>query len=392
MTSSIVKLWNPNFILAFLANFLMMMAFYMLMPTLPFYLIDTQHFDKSMVGIILSVYIISAVLVRPVSGYLIDTLNRKPFYVLVFMLFTASFGGYLLFTALGMLIVVRVVQGFIWGIIIPLGNTLAIDVIPSERRGSGIGFYGMSTNLAMALGPVVGLLLLEMYNFSAIVYIAIALCAVGVVLALFIRSYRKVVARKNEPISLDRFILVKAIPVGINILIVCFSYGVTITYAAIYGSEIGVGNPGLFFILMAAGVILSRLTTGRFIDRGMYNQIATVSIVILTVGFALLGLVKLPMVFFSMAFTVGFAYGMLFPAIQTMIVNFGTHHQRGTANSTYFTAFDIGVGLGMLFGGRIADVASFSVVFALSAGLNLAALVFYYKVSAPYFIRNKIQF
>lgn len=382
------KLWNSNFTLAFMANFMMMMAFYFLMPTLPFYLIGSLGADKSVVGVVVSVYIISAVVVRPFSGFLIDMLNRKPLYVAVFFFFTAVFGGYILFTSISLILMVRIVQGAIWGIIIPLGNTLALDVIPSSQRGAGIGFFGMSSTLAMALGPLFGLMMYSKFGFDIVVYASIAISTLGVLLAMFIKTSHKAPVR-SQPISLDRFILVKAIPVGVNIIFVCFSYGLVVAYAALYGSEMGVKNTGLFFILMAVGVIAARLTTSRYIDRGYYNRISIISLVMITIGYALLGLAQTALVYYSMALVIGVACGMLFPTIQTMVVGFADHHQRGTATSTYFTAFDIGVGLGMLLGGSIAQWASLSTAFVIGAGVNLAATLYYIKVSAPCYNRIK---
>lgn len=383
MEHNSAKLFTSSFIFAFLANSLMMLAFYMLMPTLPIYLINVLGFEPSDVGIIVSSYIISAVVIRPLSGFLIDSLRRKPFYVIVFSLFTVIFGGYTLFASFAMLLVVRILQGFVWGIIIPLGNTLAIDIMPSDRRGTGIGIYGMSSNLAMALGPVVGLTLLDSLGFPTIAMVSMAASALGVLFALLIKAPRKQIEKRNEPISLDRFILVKAIPVGINVLLVCFSYGFLVAYAALYGREMGIQNVGLFFILMAIGVIASRLFTGRFIDKGFFNQIALISMALLTIGVGMLGVFQVSFIYFAMALVLGGGYGMLFPAIQTMIVNFGTHNQRGTANSTYFTGFDIGVGLGMLLGGIIADKTSLSTSLIVSSVLNLLAIIYYVKISAP---------
>lgn len=377
------KLFTSSFFCAFIANFLMMLAFYMLMPTLPIYLLKELGYEASGVGVIVSSYIISAVIVRPFSGYLIDTLNRKPFYVIMFLVFTFVFGGYAIFTSFALLMVVRILQGVVWGVIIPLGNTLAIDIMPSERRGTGIGIFGMSSNLAMALGPVVGLVLLDKLGFPSIALASMVVSALGVVAAILINAPRKHVDHRNEPISLDRFILIKAIPVAINVLMVCFSYGFLVTYAALYGKEIGVQNVGLFFILMAAGVIASRLFTGRYIDNGYFNPIAIISMTVLALGIGLLGLLQTAAAYFAIALVLGTGYGMLFPAIQTMIVNIGSHSQRGTANSTYFTGFDIGVGLGMLLGGVMAEETSLSSSLLVASVINFLSIVYYVKVSAP---------
>lgn len=389
MSSGVEKLWNSSFVLAFIANFMMMMAFYMLMPTLPFYLIESLGLVKSTVGLVVSIYIISAVVFRPFSSYLIDTLNRKPLYVFVYLLFTAVFGGYLVFTSVALLLVTRIVQGAIWGIVIPLGNTLALDIMPASRRGTGIGYFGMSSTLAMALGPWAGLALFGEIGFSGIVACSITTSIVGVLLALFIKAPHKPHGNA-QPLSLDRFVLLKALPVATNVILACFSYGLVIAYAALYGSELGVGSAGLFFIVMSGGVIVARLVSGRYIDRGFFNQISLVSLVMLAISFLLLGLLPNVWIYFSMAFIIGISCGMFFPTIQTMVVGIAEHHQRGTATSTFFTAFDVGVGLGMLLGGIIAEWQSLSFAFIIGAIANLLALAYYLRFTYPKYKKRKV--
>lgn len=385
MTADQEKLFTPSFMFAFTANLLLMMAFYTLMPTLPFYLIETLHLEKSMVGVLVSTYIISAVVIRPFSSLFIDTLDRKAFFIAVFICFALLFGGYILFASFALLLVIRILHGFVWGIIIPLSNTLAIDVMPASRRGSGIGYFGMSSNLAMALGPVVGLVILNSFGFSSLVVMAIAISIAGIVVSFLIKVPHKPHIKHDIPLSLDRFILVKGIPLGVNIMIACFSYGLVVAYGALYGHEMGVSNTGMFFILLAAGILVARIVSSKFIDKGRFDGISILSLLMLTFGFFFLGWIQNGWIYYSMALFVGVACGMLFPTIQTMTVNLATHNQRGTANSTYFTAFDIGVGSGMLFGGIIAEAVGLKYAFYLSAALNLVATIYYIYISSPYY-------
>ena len=117
-------------------------SFYMLMPTMPVYLVEVLGISTANVGIALSSYTIGLLCVRPFSGFLVDCFSRKPLYLFAFFVFAFMFGGYLIATTMLTIMAVRFVQGGFMGLTSVAGNTIAIDVIPSSRRGEGMGFYG----------------------------------------------------------------------------------------------------------------------------------------------------------------------------------------------------------------------------------------------------------
>lgn len=385
------SLWTLSFAGMFLANFMMMFSFYLLMPTLPFYLVDQLGVETSVAGVALSAYILAAVLVRPFSGYFIDRLPRKRLYLIFYVAFILLFPGYLIPAGLWFFITLRVLHGFIWGAIIPSSNTLALDIMPAVRRGEGIGYYGLSSNISMALGPMAGLFLYEAFDFKVIFLSAMATSVTGFLIALTVKPPQKPLQPAKTPLSLDRFLLVKAIPVGINLILGSVSYGAVCTYAAMYGKQIGIGNTGLFFVWLALGVILSRIVGGRYIDRGKIHLLSVFSFAILAVSLALFSLVSLSWVYLMMAFFLGIGYGLLFPSIQALIINLAPHSQRGTANATHFTAVDIGIGSGILIGGKIAQVFGLSVVFLGASLLCFLGVVYYLRISAPHYRKYRLR-
>ena len=143
----------------------MSFSFFILVPTLPFYLRDTFSIGQSMVGFVLSCYTIAVLSIRPFSGFLADTFPRKRVYIIAYCLFVATFFGYFaITTVLALFIALRIFHGFTFGTLTTTGNTLAIDVMPSSRRGEGLGYYGVMGNLAMAFGPMVGLFIMSSGN------------------------------------------------------------------------------------------------------------------------------------------------------------------------------------------------------------------------------------
>ena len=166
------KLWNANYLRAWGANFMLFFSFMLVVPLLPIYLQEEFGASKDVIGVVLSGYTAVAMLTRATSGYVVDTFPRKQILVLGFVLLTAFYVGYIVAGSLLMFAIVRTVHGFPFGIATVSNSTVAIDVLPSSRRAEGIGYYGLSNNVATAISPTVGLWLYETYHDFDILFCA----------------------------------------------------------------------------------------------------------------------------------------------------------------------------------------------------------------------------
>lgn len=153
------KLWNRNYILVMLANFLLFFSFNNLMPILPLYLAEHCSADKGLIGEVMGAFIIAALFIRPFSGYLVDSFPRKKVLLICYSAYALMNIGYIMFATILAIALVRILQGLAFGATSVSNSTVAIDVLPSSRRSEGIGYYGISNNLAMAIGPSVALAL-----------------------------------------------------------------------------------------------------------------------------------------------------------------------------------------------------------------------------------------
>ncbi len=385
------KLWTRDFILLFCANFLMSIAFYLLIPTLPFYLVNFMHLNKAATGLVLSSYVIASISTRPFSGYLVDRFSRKKLYILSYILFACLFTGYVVAGALlFFFILIRILHGIIWGTLTTASNTLVIDISPASRRGEAIGIFGISSNIAMAIGPMLGLVLYEKLPFNYIFFSALITGIAGFILAIPLKVHQQL-PQVQQPVSLDRFVLIKGIPSGLNLMLITVSYGMIFSFAAMYGKENHIPNAGAFFIILAAGIMFSRLLGGKLIDRGRIKEVSVAAMITLTAGLLLLSGSNYSLLYFVSALVIGIGFGMLFPAMQTLMVNLSGPHERGTAISTYFTAFDAGVGTGMFLGGKIAEITGFSWSFTIAAGLNFISIFYFILISAPHYNKHRVD-
>ncbi|MDD4921164.1 MAG: MFS transporter [Bacteroidales bacterium] len=395
------KLFTKSFIFACIGNFLLFMGFYMLLPILPLYLIDTFHSSKSEVGLILSCYTVAALAVRPFSGFLADKFDRKPIYLLAYAFFIVIFISYPLVEFVFLFTLMRVLHGLAFGVVTTAGNTLIVDIMPSSRRGEGLGYFGVANNLAMAVGPMIGLMLHEATaSYDLIFYSAVLSGVIGFFFASQIRVPKK---QKFvcEPISLDRFFLIKGLKAGFCLLILAIPYGITTSYVALYAREIHVvGSLGLFFSLMAVGMIVSRTFSGTMVDKGKIPQVITYGSLVAMFAFLLfssLGPISAnhiclaSVLFFVGALLFGVGYGMLFPAYNTLFVNLASNNRRATASSTYLTSWDVGIGIGLVMGGNMAELSGFPMTYFVGAVLVALSVVYFATVVTPHFNRYRLR-
>ncbi|HJE88441.1 MFS transporter [Rikenella microfusus] len=388
------RLWTGSFFAACGANFLMFFAFYMLLPILPMYLAEQFAVTKSTAGLILSSYTIMALLFRPFAGFMVDSFPRKPLLLICYTFFISYFGGYMLAGALAVFAVLRATHGMAFGMVTVSVNTVAIDIMPASRRGEGIGYFGVSTNLAMAIGPMVALMIHDATpDYDWIFATALGVGLLGLFVASLVKGTKTEAVGAKQTISLDRFLLLKGVPGAVTTIFLSFAYGVLSTYVAVYGKEeVGLaGGTGLFFVCLSGGLVVSRLISGQLINRGYLTQVSKAGISLLIAGFLCFVFIKHPLSFYGCGVAIGVGYGLLCPTLQTMFINLAHHNQRGTANATYLTSWDFGVGSGVLLGGIIAQHTSYSSAFLLGTVLLCVGLTLFFVWSGPYFDRNKLR-
>lgn len=388
------KLWNANFIKVSMGNFLLFFAFYLLMPLLPLYLSETFHATKDVIGAVLSGYVVSALLSRPFSGYLVDTFPRRQVLMITYFLFFVFFAGYLVAGTLLLFFVVRTVHGVPFGALTVSSSTVAIDVLPSSRRSEGIGYYGLSNNLAMATGPTVAVYVYDYtHNFELLFWMALIIAGLGLAVDASIKLRPRELVKDKRAVSLDRFFLVMGWLLFINMVAFGYSYGVLSTYLAIYGKEtMGItGGTGMFFLILAVGLMLSRLQGASALRKGRVTHNASMGMLISLVGYTLF--VALPNMwgYYGAAVLIGLGNGHLWPAYQNMFINLATHDQRGTANSTILVAWDVGIGLGVVLGGVVAEHLGYASAFWSGVVVNALGVATYFAFSRSHYLRHRLR-
>ena len=430
------RLWNRNYCKVMTANFSLFFAFYVLTPLLPLYL--SEHFGatKDVIGLVLSGYTVTALLFRPFSGYMVDSFPRKTVLMISFGIFAIFFAGYLAASTLLLFMVVRTLHGGPFGVLTVSNATVAIDVLPSSRRTEGIGFYGLSNNLAMAIAPTAGIFL---YKYTGSFQLLFWLAFVVALFGWLVDSTVKISPPKlggvrgglnqqneskgglnqgntqnkgntlNKSLSWDRFFLLRGWLLGVNMVAFGFSFGVLSNYLAIYGKEeLGItGGTGAYFMLCSVGLILSRLQGSKALRKGRVTHNAGTGMVISLIGYTLFILIPtvvpepvegpltshlLPLTsYYGSALLIGLGNGHMWPAFQNMTINVAHNNRRGTANSTILVSWDLGMGLGILVGGIVAELLGYGAAFWTVVFVNASGVICFFLATKSFFLKRNLN-
>lgn len=403
------KLWNANYNRVMLTNFTLFFSFYLLTPLLPIYLYETFDASKDMIGIVLSGYTLVALLMRPFSGFLVDTFPRKKVLLICLFIYFLIFGGYIAAGSLVLFAIVRTLHGGPFGACTVANSTMAIDVLPSSRRNEGIGFYGISNNLASAIAPTIGIYLYHAsHNFDLLFWLAFIIAGIGFVNTIAIKGKEQ---KENKPerekdvmtsdkittispkISLDRFFLLRGWTLALNICFFGFCWGVLSNYLAIYGKEhLGITNgTGTYFMLLSIGLIASRVQGNKTLREGRLTHNAIEGIILSTIGYVLFIAWPGTIGYYASAILIGLGNGHMWPAFQNMIIAMAHHNERGTANSTILTSWDFGLGVGILMGGVIAEHLGYDSSFWMMALVHVMGLIFYMLLTKRSYLKARLD-
>ncbi len=401
------RLWNKNYCKVMTANFTLFFAFYLLTPLLPLYL--SEHFGatKDVIGLVLSGYTITALLFRPFSGYFVDSFPRRTVLMVCFGTFAIFFAGYLAASTLLLFTIVRTLHGGPFGGLTVANSTAAIDVLPSSRRTEGIGYYGLSNNLSMAIAPTIGIFIYKYtVSFDLLFWLALIVACLGWLVDSTVKFPEKEIVRNKAKLSFDRFFLVRGWLLGLNMVAFGFSFGVLSNYLAIYSKEaMGItGGTGTYFLLCSIGLIISRLLGGKSLRQGRLTQNAGHGMLISLVGYTLFILMptlsKFSLVegqwpvllgYYGSALLIGLGNGHMWPAFQNMTICVARNNQRGTANSTILISWDIGMGLGILLGGVISEIIGYGAAFWTVVVINTAGVSTFFFATKAFFLQRNLN-
>ncbi len=387
------RLWNKEYMKVMTSNFLLFFAFYLLTPLLPVYLTDRFAADKDTIGVVLSGYVIATLLVRPFSGFFVDSFDRKKVLCTCFFAFFICFAGYLGASTLLLFAIVRTVHGIPFGATTVANSTVAIDVLPSSRRGEGIGYYGLSNNIAMATAPSAGIYLYGTTgDFNLLFWCSFVLAFIGFLMTTRVKTRQRQLVRTKPVLSLDHFFLTRAWMMAVNIALFGVCWGVMSNYVAIFAIEKMniTGGTGMFFMILSVGLVLARLLGSRSLREGKMTVSCARGVILSTLGYVLFSLSISEFTFYLSALLIGLGNGQMYPAFLNMFINVARHDQRGTANSSILISWDSGMGIGILLGGFLAQYIGYGSAFVTIALIQALGAAMFLLFTRHFYLSRRL--
>lgn len=376
-TSAVPKipLWTRDFILVCLANLTIFLGFQMLLPTLPLY-VEHLGGDAAMAGLVIGVFTVSAVLIRPFAGLALDVYGRKAVYLAGLMIFLLSSLAYSWAPTVAVLLGIRFIHGFGWGGASTAGGTIASDMIPKQRLGEGMGYYGLAATLSMAVAPAAGLYVIGSFGFTTLFVISAAFGLTTFFLGSVIR-YEKIAGAGQRGALFER----SAMRPSLVMFFVTSTYGAVVSFIALYGAQKGIANIGIFFTVYAVFLTAIRPAAGILMDRRGFNVVIIPGIVCIAAAMLVLSQAQALWMFLLAGVIYGLGFGTVQPGMQALAVHNVPPNRRGAANATFYSSFDLGIGIGATLWGFVSKLTDYSQMYLFAVIPALIALVIYVILS-----------
>lgn len=379
--STEAPLWSRNFITICLSSFFVYMTFYILAVTLPTFVLEHLHGSNQQIGLVTTVFIIAAVIFRPLTGKWLDELDKRKIILASLILFAVCSILHLAVTNFYVLLALRFIHGIAFGIAATATSAVVIHIIPVQRRGEGIGYFSLFMSLAMVIGPFLGLTLMTNLSFTVLFIACFVLSLLSLVCGLATRFPKTSASVSSASSSWDwkRFIEPKAIPISLAGCVLAFSYGAISTFISVYAKSIGLEQvASYFFMVFAAMILISRPFTGKLFDRQGEHVLVYPGIILFVVGMIWLSQANSAFIFLLTGGIIGLGFGALLPSFQALAVRSAPSHRSGLATGTYFVFFDSGYGLGSYVLGIIAAQTNYHTMYLIGGIVVAFTVVLYY--------------
>ena len=364
-------LWTREFLGMSLVSFLIYLTQYAMIAALPIVMMQEYGGGDVEAGLAMTFFQIGTVAARPCAGILIDAVNKRRLMIVISILFFIVMALFLVASAISMLYGLRLLHGVIFAVATTTAAALAALILPPSRKGEGIGYFALSTNLAMVVGPMVGLLIMEHLS-STVLFAALSVLAALSIVMSTMRLPDAVILPQGarHRLSIQTFIERRALAPALIAGILFFAYGSVLTFIPLYTRSLGLSaETSLFYACYAGAILVTRPFVGRIFDRMGPDYTVYPGVLLFAVGMALLGSIMGLTGLIGAALLLGTGFGAVTPALQTLAVRSAPPSRAGVATATYFWSLDISVGLaaaglgivavtyGYAFTYRIVDVA-----------------------------------
>ncbi|MEN8426258.1 MFS transporter [Acinetobacter schindleri] len=381
MNATVTPLWTKSFLLC-LANNLFLFIFYFAQTTiLPIYILKELGGSVTQAGLTLTLFMVSAILIRPFSGLIIDKLGQRRTLIISATMFCFIAFSYLFISNMTNLYILRLIHGVWFSILTTICVPVVNQFIPDSRRGEGMGYYAMSVNLGIVLGPLIGLSLIPYLSYTMVTAVLVAMIFIGYIFC-FLIPVQEVKQPDSEAektkLGLSDFVERRSLAVALMVMMISFSYASIMSFIAPFASSIHLMQyAGLFFVVFAISMMSLRPITGKIYDRKGPQYVIYPAVLTFSLGLLVLSQIHTLTGFMLAAVLIGLGFGSAQPCLQTLAIQRAPKHRIGYATSTFYTCYDIGIAIGSLVVGMMITKQSFSFAFIICAALTALSLLYF---------------
>ncbi|SHG27615.1 MFS transporter [Ornithinibacillus halophilus] len=377
MSNHKVPIWTKSFISISLTQFIVFVAFYALLTTLPNYVIRNLGGTEAQGGLVVTSMLVAAIIMRLFSGTLLEKMGKQKSLIWSTILFSLTMFLYIWVDGFIPLLIVRFIHGISFGFLTTATSAIAADLVPDERRGEGLGYFAMSMNIAIVIGPFLGLSLIQVAS-PQLLFIVLSFIMVGGVFLAFLVNVPNVAVQVNaikRKFSIHDLLEFKAFPIAIIGSLVGIAYSSILSFISVYATEIDLAHvANYFFIVFAAVMIISRPSLGQLFDVKGPKYVIFPCVFIFAAGLVMLSFTNTAWMFLVSAVLIGLGSGSLLPSFQTMCIQAADKHRSGHATSTFFIFWDSGIALGSYLLGMIVAHYSFQALYMTAAATLIVVI------------------
>ncbi|MBP1971117.1 MFS family permease [Virgibacillus natechei] len=376
------KIWTKSFISISITQFLIFVAFYTLLTTLPIFVINDLGGTEAKGGLLITAMLLSAILVRPFSATILDRIGKKNGLIISVSIFAATMFLYIWMDAFIPLLVLRFFHGLSFGFVTTATGAIAADIIPSKRRGAGLGYFAMAMNVAVVIGPFIGLMMLQYVTFQTLFIFLSILMLVAVVSTLSIHvppiDTQVVTPRGLQQLKLRNLVEMKALPIALISSLISLAYASIMSFIPVYADSLGLASTAsYFFFVFAVVMLLSRPSLGKAFDTRGPKFVILPCLFIFSIGLVVLSFTSTSWMLLVAAGLIGLGYGSLLPSFQTMAIQAAPPSRSAHATSTFFIFYDSGIAAGSFVWGLVVAGYGFPQLYMLCAAVVLVVMLLF---------------
>ncbi|MGJ7921532.1 MFS transporter [Neobacillus sp. LXY-4] len=385
-------LWTKNFLLVAIGNFFVFFAFYILLVSLPIYAINHLHSQNAEAGLLTTVFLVAAIVIRPFAGYWLERYGKKRTLLSALILFSFATLFYFVPDSISSLLILRFIHGLGFGMSTTAMGAIVADILPDSRRGEGMGYFVLSTTIAMVVGPFIGLTAINQWNISVLFVVCIFSTLLSLICGFGIKLPSQLRTAVPTQFKWGDLFEGTAVPIALLGGLLGFVYASILSFVSVFANEVGLMSiSSWFFVIYAIVLLLSRPFTGKWFDLYGENWIIYPSLICFAVGMYVLGIVNSSILFIIAAALIGLGWGTASPSFQTIAVQYAAPKRRGMATATYLSIFDLGIGIGSFVVGLVMSKVGLDVIYQLSSVIILLGILVYYLIHGRKVTKIKVE-